>query len=129
MVVLHALSRLHPRTAPIVSLSDGIDSSWTNELHELLPHLKRYAKGKHSKPPVSLHGQLLWREYFYLNGHAVPNFDRMEGNTICRFIPWGDDPDLLTAWKEGRTGYAVPHSDTYNTLSHTQRSCVYELVL
>ncbi|KAK7491461.1 hypothetical protein BaRGS_00017290 [Batillaria attramentaria] len=44
----------------------------------------------HSQPPVSLHGQLLWREMFYTVGAGTPNFDRMEGNPVCR---------------QGRTGY------------------------
>jgi len=34
---------------------------------------------KHSKPPVSLYGQLLWREFFYTCGYAIKNFDCMEG--------------------------------------------------
>lgn len=46
-------------------------------------------KGKHSQPPVSLMGQLLWREFYYLAGHGVPRFDKMEGNPICKQIPWG----------------------------------------
>lgn len=46
-------------------------------------------KGKHSQPPVSLMGQLLWREFYYLAGHGVPNFDKMVGNPICKQIPWG----------------------------------------
>jgi cryptochrome len=71
--------------------------------HELAD-VYRSGDGKHAKPPVSLHGQLLWREFFYLNGHAVPNFDKMVDNPICRQIPWGDDPALLAAWEEGRTG-------------------------
>ena len=65
-----------------------------------------YAKaGKHSKPPVSLHGQLLWREFYYVCGHGTPHFDRMEGNPICKQIPWESDAALLSAWSEGRTGY------------------------
>jgi hypothetical protein len=65
-----------------------------------------YAKaGKHSKPPVSLHGQLLWREFYYVCGHGTPHFDRMEGNPICKQIPWESDAALLSAWREGRTGY------------------------
>ena len=35
--------------------------------------------GKYSQPPVSLHGQLLWREFFYTCGSAVENFDQMKG--------------------------------------------------
>jgi cryptochrome len=34
-------------------------------------------------------GQLLWREFYYLAGHGVPNFDKMAGNPICKQIPWG----------------------------------------
>ena len=65
-----------------------------------------YAKaGKHSKPPVSLHGQLLWREFYNVCGHGTPNYDRMEGNPICKQIPWEQDGALLDAWRQGRTGY------------------------
>ena len=31
---------------------------------------------KHTQPPVSLHGQLLWREFFYCVGAKTENFDR-----------------------------------------------------
>lgn len=72
--------------------------------HELAAIYKE-ANGKHAQPPVSLHGQLLWREFFYLNGHAVPNFGRMRGNPICRQIPWDTDAEKLAAWKEARTGF------------------------
>ena len=101
-----------------------------------LPHQTVYAQTKkHTQPPVSLVGQLLWREFYYLNGHAVPNFDKMLGNPICKQvgkvppthpptsstaihlfhppthlplptkIPWGKNPELLAAWEEARTGY------------------------
>jgi deoxyribodipyrimidine photolyase len=33
--------------------------------HSRLLALYRASKGTHSKPPVSLRGQLLWREFFY----------------------------------------------------------------
>jgi hypothetical protein len=39
-------------------------------------------KGKHSEPPVSLVGQLLWREFFYTCGATVENFDKMEGKIV-----------------------------------------------
>ena len=35
--------------------------------------------GKYSQPPVSLYGQLLWREFFYTCGSGVENFDQMKG--------------------------------------------------
>lgn len=40
----------------------------------------------HSKPPVSLVGQLYWREWFYTVGHVTPNFDKMEGNPISKQV-------------------------------------------
>jgi len=64
------------------------------------------SKGKHSQPPVSLDGQLIWREFFYTCGATIENFDKMVGNRICKQIPWRQDKDeFLQAWKEGRTGY------------------------
>ncbi|MCO5566787.1 hypothetical protein L7F22_020467 [Adiantum nelumboides] len=65
-----------------------------------------YSQSKsHSKPPVSLEGQLLWREFFYTAGYGTPNFDCMVGNPICKQIPWKDDDHLLASWREGRTGF------------------------
>lgn len=59
----------------------------------------------HSKPPVSLIGQLYWREFYYTVGSATPNFDKMVGNSICCQIPWDDNPIGLEAWSNGKTGY------------------------
>eukprot|EP00850_Spirogloea_muscicola_P021010 SM000233S07981 [mRNA] locus=s233:104774:108110:+ [translate_table: standard] len=61
--------------------------------------------GKHTQPPVSLEGQLLWREFFYTVGYGTPHFDRMTGNPICKKIGWKEDEDLLAAWRDGQTGY------------------------
>lgn len=100
-----------PNTAP-----NSIDPS-TTVLSPYLRHgslspalmwatLNEAVKGKsQTQPPVSLHGQLLWREFFYLHGATTPNFDRMLDNPTIKNIPWGNDPALLAAWKEGRTGY------------------------
>merc|ERR1712079_408607 len=64
------------------------------------------SKGKHSQPPVSLVGQLYWREFFYTCGATIDNFDKMVGNKICRQIPWRTDKEEhLKAWKEARTVY------------------------
>lgn len=62
-------------------------------------------KKKHTLPPVSLVGQLLWREFFYTAAVSEPNFDRMIGNSICRQIPWQKNQRYLEAWAYGRTGY------------------------
>jgi hypothetical protein len=37
-----------------------------------------------SKPPVSLHGQLMWREYNYLMCYSMPNCHKAVGNPIAR---------------------------------------------
>ncbi|RWS10201.1 cryptochrome-2-like protein [Dinothrombium tinctorium] len=60
---------------------------------------------KCTQPPVSLVGQLLWREFFYANAALTPNFDKMVGNPICKQIEWDKNDEHLKAWKEGRTGY------------------------
>eukprot|EP00939_MAST-03C_sp_MAST-3C-sp1_P003760 g3760.t1 len=60
---------------------------------------------KRSAPPVSMDGQLLWREFYYYVGSNTPNYDKMEGNPICRNIPWEDNSEHLEAWTNGRTGY------------------------
>lgn len=64
-----------------------------------------YRGRKHSSPPTSLEGQVLWREFYYTVGAATPNFDRMVGNRICAQIPWKNNPDYIEAWKNGKTGY------------------------
>lgn len=67
--------------------------------------LEVYKNNSHTNPPVSLLGQLLWREFFYTVAAATPNFDHMEGNPVCRQIPWIRDDKLLRAWEYGKTGY------------------------
>ncbi|XP_046403167.1 cryptochrome-2 [Ischnura elegans] len=69
--------------------------------------LKEVTKGQPrvSQPPVSLIGQLLWREFYYVVGSATPNFDRMKGNPVCCQVPWNNNPEHLEAWTMGRTGY------------------------
>lgn len=64
-----------------------------------------YKGNKHSKPPVSLEGQLFWREFYYCVASVTDNFDRMAGNKICAQIPWKNDKDFLEAWTYGMTGY------------------------
>jgi cryptochrome len=73
--------------------------------HELSKVYAKYNEKNISKPPVSLHGQLMWREYNYLMGYSVPNFDKMIDNPVARQIPWDDDPELVARWKNSQTGY------------------------
>jgi cryptochrome len=99
----------------------------------------------HTLPPVSLHGQLLWREFFYFSAATTPQFDQMvvrsaahiflastfasrltcpllmlvvQGNPRCRQIDWDIDADLLQAWKNAQTGY--PFVDAIMTQLRTE---------
>lgn len=87
------------------------------------------AKAKNaSRPPVSLLGQITFRDFFHCAQAGTPNFESIRGNPICKFIDWDlrnqYDPDTgekllelkidesnqdawerFMAWKEGRTGY------------------------
>lgn len=75
------------------------------EIDDILKQNKLNGDGKNSIPPESLHGQLLFREFFYLNSFATPNFDKMIGNPSCKQIPWKRDVEMINAWKFSRTGY------------------------
>ncbi|TFK06320.1 suppressor of cytokine signaling 4 [Platysternon megacephalum] len=77
-----------------------------------------YQGRKHTNPPVSLHGQLLWREFFYTAGAGIPNFNKMEGNPVCVQVDWDNNPEHLRAWSEGRTGY--PFIDAIMTQLRTE---------
>lgn len=61
-----------------------------------------YKKIKKAQPPLSLHGQLLWREFFYCAATKNGKFDRMEGNPICVQIPWDKNPEALAKWANVR---------------------------
>ena len=61
--------------------------------------------GRHTKPPVSLEGQLFWREFYYYNSVTTPNYDKMVGNPICRQIPWRVTPSTSP---RGPKGAPVP---------------------
>ena len=57
-----------------------------------------FSQIKKACPPLSLHGQLLWREFFYCAATKNPNFDRMIGNPICVQIPWDKNAEALAKW-------------------------------
>lgn len=98
-----APNSLQPSTTVLSPyLSFGCVSS--RLFHSKLQDILKKNRG-HTNPPVSLLGQLMWREFYYVAAAAEENFDRMVGNAICRQIPWHDDASLLDAWAHGRTGY------------------------
>ena len=71
---------------------------------------------QHSAPPVSLHGQLIFREFFYTVAYDTPNFDRMVGNPLCKQIPWSDDEAKLLAWKQVCTTVLYCYVSNYPVL-------------
>jgi len=77
-----------------------------------------YKGAIHTQPPVSLHGQLLWREFYYTVGSHTPNYASMEGNPVSKQIPWGSDETRLRAWAEAKTGY--PWIDAIMTQLRTE---------
>ncbi len=64
--------------------------------------------GPHTKPPVSLTGQLMFREMFYLLSRSVENWDSDVGNSNCKNIEWDDlDKEKVRLWEEGKTGFPL----------------------
>jgi deoxyribodipyrimidine photolyase len=64
-------------------------------------------------------GQLLWREFFHFVGAFTENFDRIQGNPICRQIAWRTDrEELFEAWRMATTGY--PWIDAIMTQLRTE---------
>jgi cryptochrome len=63
---------------------------------------------EHTKPPTSIHGQLMFREMFYLLSKSVANWDKNYSNTHCKQIDWGEaNPETLSAWESGLTGFPL----------------------
>ncbi|XP_071493638.1 cryptochrome-1-like [Diadema antillarum] len=60
---------------------------------------------KTTHTPLSLHGQLLWREFFFTVACNNRMFDRMVDNPICIQIPWDKNPEMLNKWANGETGF------------------------
>ncbi|CAI9579558.1 unnamed protein product [Staurois parvus] len=87
-----------------LALICGLDASLVVCFYFKLTDLYKKVK-KNSSPPLSLYGQLLWREFFYTAATNNPRFDKMEGNPICVQIPWDRNPEALAKWAEGRTGF------------------------
>ena len=67
---------------------------------------KCYRSGDHTQPPESMHGQLLFREMFYILSKSVENWDSDTNNSMCKKIKWGDyDPNKMELWENGQTGF------------------------
>ena len=78
---------------------------------------------KHTEPPVSLVGQLLWRDFYYTAAYLTPNFGQMRNNPICKQLNWSipnknDTSPEFEAWKNGKTGF--PFIDAIMTQLRTE---------
>lgn len=51
--------------------------------------------------------QLAWRDFYAHVLLAFPDNTRQEFQERYRALCWDDDPELLAAWQEGRTGYPI----------------------
>lgn len=72
-----------------------------------------------ARPPLSLHGQLLWRDFFYCASTNNPNFDRMVGNPICVQIPWDKNVQALSKWANVNTLiFIISKTIAQNRLKH-----------
>lgn len=68
--------------------------------------LNIHFNSEHTKSPVSLHGQLMFREMFYLLSRSVDNWDSDVDNSNCKPIQWGEYDELkIKAWESGMTGF------------------------
>ena len=67
------------------------------------------SKGDISKPPVSLLGQLYWREFYYLASMSWGNVSNIQAITqFGKSIPWRQLPECsadLSRWENGQTGF------------------------
>jgi cryptochrome len=54
---------------------------------------------------MSLHGQLFFREFFYLVSSKATNFDKMLDNPRCKQVNWSSNKKFLDAWENGMTGF------------------------
>ena len=75
------------------------------EVHARVQATLATHKGAKTAPPVSLEGQLLWREFYYAVAASTPNYHRQAGNPVCRQIAWDRDARVVAAWASGQTGF------------------------
>jgi cryptochrome len=65
-------------------------------------------QGEHTQPPESLHGQMMFREMFYLLSRTIDRWDEDSSNEMCKEIKWGDyDKKKMEAWENGQTGFPL----------------------
>lgn len=76
------------------------------QLPESPPHRKEFGP----EPPSSARkwiAELIWREFYAMILTHFPETVHLEFQPATRGLKWQNDPGLIAAWKEGRTGYPV----------------------
>jgi len=95
---------LEPSTtvlSPYICLGCVSARNFYHQVNDVYKQIKQ-----HAQPPASLHGQLYFREWFYLLSYIVENFDKMRGNELCLQIDWEDpNPEFLKRFRTGQTGF------------------------
>lgn len=57
--------------------------------------------------PEALLRELAWRDFSHHLLSDSPHMETDNWRTAFDRFPWGDDPQALAAWQEGRTGYPI----------------------
>jgi cryptochrome len=81
------------------SIESSVFAVWLSQRSTLYVELKQIVKSqKHSLPPVSLKGQLIWREFYYCVVAVTADFEKIVGNNpiCCQGRPTRD------SWRLGK---------------------------
>jgi len=96
----------NPMEPSTTGLSPYISNGCLSVRHVWNECAKAHIDLYHTKPPESLHGQLMFREMFYLLSRSIVNWDDDFNNSNCKPIDWGEyDQSKISAWELGVTGF------------------------
>ncbi|WRT63450.1 uncharacterized protein IL334_000355 [Kwoniella shivajii] len=103
----------------------GVREIWWGSKNVVDIWKKKGGKGE-TKEPENMFGQLQFRDMYACAEAAVPHFERIRGNPVCKYVAWSlqnqydsDGNEILPrpkdedeiaeerfqAWREGRTGF------------------------
>ncbi|OCF41747.1 hypothetical protein I317_04451 [Kwoniella heveanensis CBS 569] len=104
----------------------GVRETWWGCKRVIADWEKKGGRGE-TKEPENMFGQLQFRDMYACAEAAVPHFERVRGNSVCKYVDWAlsnvyDDhgveiiprptdrsnpkaEEYFEAWREGRTGF------------------------